>query len=629
MPKHIKVGEYFEVRTCIWNESDNAIVTVNVTVLNERGQFLFRQQNPKIVIPYAKRSFRLQPERRICFTDVLQPILAGIQDIALEIIEEKSPEEVTPSLRSTMINVKSVGIQQFSMKPFIIDFRDGINKTTTHVDVDRITPNGDVDITLKYNLFETFSTYRLFYNIFDVEKAIHGLAELLGFAEWLTTTEPELLDEITDFLPLTLTVQKLLKYNHKEKGSFSYSTENTWATIHSLKYLIRASQFMDVDESVITSSINCLKKSQNENGSFRQVGEIPLSGLELTTAPEIGLTALVLQAIVPRKSQPQYAQMIEKSLEHLILGCRQTDDVYALAISAYTLSLYNKNTESIVMKIQPLMKKVDSDTWWEFDFSENQRKIYSEMEMKSINIEITSYVLLYYLNSTINFNIFPIMKWLFTNQKFAHGFPGIQSSLVLMDTFRLFSLKDFNVEKPIFEVYYLENGAQINSVNILTHQQTNVINRLKLKESIEKVRIHKEMGHGYVVGIIIEEYYNQTEVVHPKYHLDVNFVKSDDGNLTINTCASYYVTHEEMKPSFAVLELEIPSGYTMDAVRWELKISQDDNIILNDGGDKIVISLVGLDNTPICTDFNFKKEFLIIERQPYKAKLYNYYNSCE
>lgn len=97
---------------------------------------------------------------------------------------------------------------------------------------------------------------------------------------------------------LELGYQRLLYYRHKNGGFSAFGLNedksSTWLTAYVAKSFRSASEFIQIDDEVITTALNFVVGKQTANGGFEEQGDI----FEQFDDKDLSLSAFVTLALI-------------------------------------------------------------------------------------------------------------------------------------------------------------------------------------------------------------------------------------------------------------------------------------------------------------------------------------------
>lgn len=151
-------------------------------------------------------------------------------------------------------------------------------------------------------------------------------------------------------------------------------------------------------------------------------------------------------------------------------GLKESNDVYALAVVAYALELADHETKTVVLDRLIAKSSKKGDRSW---FKNAARS------SKTLNVEMTSYVLLALLHSEQYSKGLPYFKWLLSQRNDRGGFQGTQDTVLGLQALAKYAeriaTKEHNVQIAITSSDANETHITVNAENALVLQTFEVI----------------------------------------------------------------------------------------------------------------------------------------------------------
>lgn len=403
-------------------------------------------------------------------------------------------------------------------------------------------------------------------------KMPHGCGEqnMLNFVPNIVV-----LDYLTNVKQLTSkTKEKLLKhmesgyqreltYKHPD-GSYSAfgpsdKKGSTWLTAFVAKSFKHASKYMNIEENIIDQTLNWLVSKQNDDGSFSEVGKILSQSMQGGSGKGVALTAYTLIALLEHnKMKEKYGGSIEKALKYVADKSQDLNDTYSLAIAAYAMQLANHNSKDMLLvKLDSKATSNDGMKFWRKSDSENSEKSIS------IDIEMTAYAMLAYIEAGFETQAVPIMKWLISQRNENGGFQSTQDTVVGLQALSKLAEKIYvpesNIEILVENFEKLEAKMNVNKENAL------VLQKHQLPPFARDITL-KARGNGVAMIQVSYKFNMDIPETEPKFMIDLENKKKDNPNLMeLEVCSKYVADSYSKKSNMAVMEISLPSGFTYDA----------------------------------------------------------------
>lgn len=338
-----------------------------------------------------------------------------------------------------VVEVRPEGVTQFVNKPTIVDLRHA-NTFRTKIPIE--LPTDDVvpdSLKIEVNCFgDIFGS-----TVQNLNKLIRlpsgcGEQNMLNFAPNIV-----ILDYLLKMGELKADIERKIKsytetgyqgelsYRHND-GSFSVfgksdHSGSTWLTAFVAKSFRQAAVFVEIDESIIRSALDWLKKVQATDGSFPEVGHVSHRPMQGGSGKGVALTSYVLITLLEnREYYPELNSAIDSAIFNIVKNIKDVDDTYVLAIAAYALQLSNHEIKNEVL--DRLVER--SEIVGELKFWRKQNPTTSYWYSKTLNVEATGYGFLALLHAKRFEDSLAYAKWLLGQRNSNGAFEGTQDTIV-------------------------------------------------------------------------------------------------------------------------------------------------------------------------------------------------------
>lgn len=142
-------------------------------------------------------------------------------------------------------------------------------------------------------------------------------------------------------------------------------------------------------------------------------------------------------------------------------------DVYTLAISAYALYAGNHPTKRIALTLlenQAKQNATRNHKWWGEDVPKSEEKNPWHYLPKSLDIEVTSYALLTYIEGGLIYDAIPIVNWLVGQGNPFGGFASTQDTIVALQA--LSKLTERISAPSNMQVKFSYKKQESNNINV-------------------------------------------------------------------------------------------------------------------------------------------------------------------
>lgn len=124
----------------------------------------------------------------------------------------------------------------------------------------------------------------------------------------------------------------------------------------------------------------------------------------------------------------RYQNTIYSGVKYITENLDDLDDVYALSLCTYVLNLAKnmyEDTAFYALEKKAMEDKQHGTKWWSKPVPKDDKNPWYSLP-RSVDVEMTSYVLLTYLQKNLVTDAIPLMKWLVTQRNSEGGFASTQ-----------------------------------------------------------------------------------------------------------------------------------------------------------------------------------------------------------
>jgi len=447
--------------------------------------------------------------------------------------------------------------------------------------------------------------------------------------EYLTNT-----DQLTDairaksLLFMETGYQKELTYR-RDDGSFSAfgnsdSAGSTWLTAFVARSFKQAQRHMAIEDRIIEQALNWVAVNQAVNGSFPEVGKVSHTDMQGGAGKGVPLTAYVLLAFLENKAKTRHGASMNKAVDFLVQELPSITDPYTLALVTYALHLAenpNRNTA-----FDMLQAKADNSNeefrFWAKPRSEEDRSNPRSSMTLSVDVEMTAYCLLTYLQRGLVTEALPIMRWMVAQRNSQGGFASTQDTVIGLFALAKLAEKITVPNTNINVKFKHERGAETFS---LTRDNAMVLQKFKLPPKTTEVNI-TAVGSGFAIIQVSTAYNLNVTGEWPLFTLDPQLVKNANQNRMMLTICSSFVGNES---NMAVMEISLPSGYVMDEDALpSLKLIKDvKRVEVKEGGTGIDLYFDKMTRHTVCPTILAYRVFKVADQRKVPVVMYDYYDS--
>ncbi|XP_069129340.1 CD109 antigen-like [Argopecten irradians] len=250
--------------------------------------------------------------------------------------------------------------------------------------------------------------------------------------------------------------QRELKFKRGD-GSFSaFGTRDksgsTWLTAFVVKAFAQAKNDTYIDPKVMSDAISFLLKQQSKDGSFNEPGIVLHKEMQGGSISSVrSLTLFVLTSLAEAERMDFVSEEISEGFDEAITnaiafitsgGIESFTNTYELGLAVYTLTLLDRNlniVDELFAELETRATVEDGKKFWLL--SDDEAEAVSPYKSswrppvtrsRALDIEVTAYVMLAYVEKTDTINGLQILKWLVTQQNSRGGFVSTQDTVVAL-----------------------------------------------------------------------------------------------------------------------------------------------------------------------------------------------------
>ncbi|MGH0123282.1 UNVERIFIED_CONTAM: hypothetical protein FKN15_021022 [Acipenser sinensis] len=432
LPYSVIRGEQFVLEVTIFNYLNQALQAM-VTV-NKSDAFEFNVSGNSTNTVANKRNVTVPSQDSITVLIPIKPKQLGEITIAVTATSPNASHAVNQT-----VLVKAEGIEQSFSQSLLLDLV-GNGQQTVSKDVNFNFP-ADV-VNGSERAYVTLVGDLLGPSISGLESLIQmpcgcGEQNMVHFApdiyvlQYLIKTKQIKEDIKTKAISfMTQGYQRELTYQRKD-GSFSAfgdwdSSGSTWLSAFVLRCFLQARQFIYIDPTVLSRTIQWIIPQQNPTGEFREPGRVIHSELQGGQNGPLSLTAYVLMALLEDETYKSYYQSAVLGAVSFLENrlAEGISNNYTLSLVTYALSLANSTVAKTAL--DELNRRAEKDGGLMFWTSPRVGGS-SWSQPRSTDIELASYAILSHLEQKRLAEGIPIMKWLSQQRNHLGGYSSTQS----------------------------------------------------------------------------------------------------------------------------------------------------------------------------------------------------------
>ncbi|KAL1124405.1 hypothetical protein AAG570_001034, partial [Ranatra chinensis] len=637
LPYSVIRGETVSIPVVVFNYMDQT-VAADVTIENV-GQFDFADysndvyQQPKLEL-YRRKKLQIAPRSGGTTSFMITPKELGYISIKVTAKSTLAGDAVERKLL-----VKPEGETQYKNMGMFVDLRNKRSyKTNITLDIPiNIVPGSElIEIGAVGDILGPSIP-----NLIHLIKMPFGCGEqnMLNFVPNIV-----ILDYLKNSNQLTQAIEtKSLQYLEagyqqelsykRADGSFSAfgkadANGSTWLTAFVARSFRQAMKYINVEEKVIEESLQWLSGNQDPSGAFPEVGQVSHRDMQGGSAKGLALTAYTLIAFLEnRNATSRYNSVVNKGIEYILNNINGLDDNYAIAISTYALHLAQHPMKEVAFNLLETKSKTAGEMkWWKRSERESDSKNPHSLLPNSVDVEMTAYAMLTYLNRGLVEDAVPIMKWLVSQQNNDGGFASTQDTVVALGALAKLAETIVSRSNDITITFTygkgVSNEIRVNSVNSM------ILQKQLISKKVRQLNI-TATGQGFAIVQVSYRYNVNVTGAWPLFTLDPQVDKNSDSNhLQLSVCSR---TKEANESNMAVMEIVLPSGFSVDldslpSLQVAHKVKRFET---KDGDTSVALyfdKLTKIENCPTIKAFRTHK---VAHQRPVPVTVYDYYDQCK
>lgn len=430
--------------------------------------------------------------------------------------------------------------------------------------------------------------------------------------------------------------QKQLTYKHYD-GSYSVfgrsdDSGSTWLTAFVAKSFTQASKYIAVDENIIGQAFVFLAGVQEKNGRFPEVGQVSYTAMQGGSSKGVALTAYTLIAFLENERlAKRFQPVIDNALQYIVERFDDLEDNYALAIATYAVQMAKHPLkDAMLTKLESKAVNInDGKMHWEKEVPKSDVKSPWISRPNSVNVEMTAYALLAYIEAGRETDGVPIMKWLVSQRNAHGGFLSTQDTVVGLQALEKLAAKvsapNSHIDIKVSHEHGTPTTLSVNAANSM------ILQKYELPPVARDFDV-AATGNGFSVLQLSYKYNVKDSGEWPRFVLEPEV--SGDSNkdfLHLTVCTSFVPDESAEKSNMAVMEVILPSGYTFDSDTIpELKRTEKvKKIETKDAETMVVVYFDDITSTRVCPSFKAFKTHSVANLKPAPVVIYDYYDNCK
>ncbi|KAK2720960.1 hypothetical protein QYM36_004745 [Artemia franciscana] len=404
---------------------------------------------------------------------------------------------------------------------------------------------------------------------------------------------------------------------------------STWLTAFVARSFRQAQSYIAIEDSVIDQALEWLAANQAPNGSFPEIGKVSHSDMQGGAAKGVPLTAYALLAFLEKSNgQDNHKDTIDKAKRFLRGELPNMRDPYVIAVSAYALNLAEDSGQFDAFELLESKKNtsMEGKLYWSREIDEEAMKNPRNLLTKPVDIEMTAYALLTYIHRGLVPEALPIMKWLVSKRNSQGGFESTQDTVIGLFALAelaeriIVSNTDVNVK---FEFEGTEHLVYLRKENAM------VLQNFILPTTTKSVDITAS-GSGFAVVQVSYSYNVNITSEWPLFNLDTQlFQRANENRMQLTVCSSFVGTYGTNESNMAVLDVSVPSGFTVDEDSVpELTTYKDVKLAeMKEDGSGVLIYFDSVTQDTVCPSVTAFRTYKVSEQRKVPVVMYDYYDN--
>ncbi|XP_074100031.1 CD109 antigen isoform X1 [Cotesia typhae] len=638
LPYSVMRGEIVAIPIVVFNYMDKD-VTADV-VLEHAGQFEFAEvsnevhDTPKLEL-FRKKRIEIKANSGSSVSFMIIP-----RDLGYITIKATATSKIAGDSVEHKLLVKAEGETQYRNKAIFLDLRETRNiqmNLTVNIPKNFVPGSEFVEISAVGDILGPSIP-----NLANLIKMPFGCGEQnmlnlvpnIVILNYLKNT-----NQLTQAIQgkalryLEVGYQQELTYRHKD-GSFSAFGESdasgsTWLTAFVARSFKQAAEYIPVENRIINEALSWLAEVQAPNGSFPEVGHVSHRDMQGGASKGLALTAFTLIAFLENPDEGgKYRNTINKGVDYIVINMEGLDDTYALSLCTYVLNLARHPYEDAAFNaLESRASTKDDLKWWSKPVPVGDKNPWFDALPRSVDVEMTSYTLMTYLRKNLVTDSIAVMKWLVKQRNPEGGFSSTQDTVVGLLALSKLAEKLSTRNNNIAITIHYEGGGQ-SQMNI------NADNAMILQKHIlpRKTRVVNitATGQGFAIIQVSTHYNLNVTGAWPLFTLDPQVDRiSNENHLQLSICSGFVPTKESNESNMAVMEVSLPSGFTVDMDSLpSLQVSQHvKRVETKNGNTMIVLYFDKMVQKEYCPTISAYRTHKVAKQKPVPVSIYDYYDS--
>ncbi|XP_052104443.1 CD109 antigen-like isoform X2 [Mytilus californianus] len=439
--------------------------------------------------------------------------------------------------------------------------------------------------------------------------------------------------------------QRQLSYSRFD-GSFSAFGKrdrygSTWLTAFVVKSFAQAADLTYIDPNVMRKAIQFLiNKQDRKNGEYKEKGVVLNKGMQggsassaasLTSYVVIALHEALIRKQIPNDTIEKTQESIKNGISFIVkvLENRSSifqDNLYELVISTYALTLLDAPlAKSLLRQIERYSSTEDGTKYWKLpDNAANTIQPYirwkpPKVNVRALDIEITSYILLIYNRRNDIENGVRVVKWLNKQKNPFGGFISTQDTVIAIQAITGFAEKVF-VEQ--FNAVLNVKGESWNGHTFTVDNKNSlVLQSVDVPSSIRKISIDCA-GSGFLMSEVAVFFNVPEELRKPAFYLRTTILNDSVLGFRLKLCFSWL---RDGNSTMGYMEIALPTGMEADLDSMNTNSTYGLYKKREINSDQLDLYFDWITTKEMCVEINIDRVSLVAKQKPVPARLSEYY----
>ncbi|XP_076832856.1 complement C4-A [Brachyhypopomus gauderio] len=303
--------------------------------------------------------------------------------------------------------------------------------------------------------------------------AIHAISYLDATNQWLYL-KSERREEAKAMIQAGYNRVLTYKKTDGSYGAFLNTPSSVWLTAFIAKELTGSRDIIEVQDFYIQEAMSYLMSKQKETGSWDDPNPLYDKGMKGgvgQTEDATPLTAFILISMIHAKqvyglgTDTKLILAMNKATSYLVEHLDAIENSYAMAITAYALSLHKPQSTEAQQAHRNLMQMATCDKdqcFWE---ARGKEAVLGK-KADALSVEATAYGLLHAVALQDKSTAGRAAAWLTQQRKYGGGFRSTQDTVVALEALSKFSIQNNDVDDLDLKVEMCVNSKHAKNLHL-------------------------------------------------------------------------------------------------------------------------------------------------------------------